>query len=83
MFELCSTETIFTSNSHFVLSARCHTVSGTQSKPVTGLTFSGVAFIDAAPAYLEPHGTPSGGDWAISRSAALFMQGTVVLVVVG
>ncbi len=63
-------------------SALSHIALGTQDKPVTGLAFSGVAFIDAAPAYLEPHGTPSGGDWAISRSAALFLQGIIMLVVV-
>ncbi len=34
-----------------------------------------MTFIDSAPAYLEPHGTPSGGDWAVSRTAALFLQG--------
>jgi hypothetical protein len=35
----------------------------------------------AAPAYLEPHGTPSGGDWAVSRTAALFLQGIYLPIV--
>jgi hypothetical protein len=26
--------------------------------------------------YLAPHGTPSGGDWAVHRGAALFFEGT-------
>lgn len=26
--------------------------------------------------YLDPHGMPSGGDWALQRSGAVFLQGT-------
>lgn len=51
--------------------------SGTQAAPVVGIGFKGLTFRDAAPAFLEPHGTPSGGDWAVSRTAALFFEGTV------
>ena len=41
--------------------------SGTNSAPITGLSFEGVTFRDAAPTYLEPHGTPSGGEPRDSR----------------
>ena len=39
--------------------------------------FLGVGFRDTAPNFLGPHGTPSGGDWAVGRSAALFFEGTI------
>ena len=38
-------------------------VSGTKSKPVTGITIRGITFTGAAPTYMEPHAVPSGGDW--------------------
>ena len=36
----------------------------------------GVGFRDTAVSYLEPHGMPSGGDWALQRTAAVVVQGT-------
>ncbi len=33
-------------------------------------------FRDTAYTYLDPHGVPSGGDWALQRTGAIFMQGT-------
>lgn len=50
--------------------------SGSQAEPVVGIGFLGIGFRDTAPNYLGPHGMPSGGDWAVGRSAALFFQGT-------
>lgn len=38
--------------------------TGTQAKPVVGLSFLGLTFADSAPFFMGPHGTPSGGDWA-------------------
>ena len=29
-----------------------------------------------ASTFMEPHGVPSGGDWALQRTAALFFEGT-------
>ena len=52
-------------------------VTGTQADPVVDVGFQGVGFRDTAPNYLGPHGTPSGGDWAVGRSGALFFEGTV------
>ena len=51
------------------------------SGPVTGVSLIGLEFRDAAPTYLEPHGMPSGGDWALQRTAAVFVQGTEGLLV--
>jgi hypothetical protein len=48
-----------------------------QASPVIGVGFFGLGFRDTAPNYLGPHGTPSGGDWAVGRSGALFFEGTV------
>ena len=58
-------------------------VNASQAKPVVGLRFEGLGFRDAAPTYMEPHGVPSGGDWALERRGALFFEGTEGLVIDG
>lgn len=50
---------------------------GTQALPVEGVEFAGITFRDTAPNFMGPHGTPSGGDWAVGRSGAIFFEGTV------
>ena len=50
--------------------------SATQAVPIVGLSIRGVNFRDASPTFLHPHGVPSGGDWTLSRTAALFFEGT-------
>lgn len=52
------------------------TVRGTQEKPATNISFSGLAFTGTLSVFLDPHGVPSGGDWSLQRSAALFFEGT-------
>lgn len=52
-------------------------LQGTQAAPVTHVTLSALTFTGAAMTFLDPHGVPSGGDWALQRSAALFLEGTV------
>jgi hypothetical protein len=52
------------------------TVSGTQANPVKGLHIEGIGFRDTAWTMMQPHGVPSGGDWALERMAALFAEGT-------
>jgi hypothetical protein len=44
--------------------------------PVANLTLSGLGFRDTAPTMLEPHGVPSGGDWALERLASVFLERT-------
>ena len=51
-------------------------IRGTQAAPVTDVIFSGLAFTGTAATFMEPHGVPSGGDWALQRTAALFFEGT-------
>ena len=58
-------------------------VSGTQWDPVKDLKVSGIAFKSAAYTYMDPHGVPSAGDWALERQGALFVQGTEGAVVEG
>lgn len=51
---------------------------------VTGahdITLSGVGFRDTDLMYFEPHGMPSGGDWAVHRGAALFFQDSSSIVI--
>jgi len=51
-------------------------ISGTQWDPVKDLTIDGVTFKSTRYTYMDPHGVPSAGDWAMEREAAVFMQGT-------
>lgn len=52
-------------------------VVGTQAAPVVNVSFVGLGFRDSAIAYFAPHGLPSGGDWALARTGALFFEGVV------
>ena len=49
---------------------------GTQDKPVAGIKHVGVTFTGSRTQFFDPHGVPSGGDWALQRDAALFFEGT-------
>ena len=51
-------------------------INGTMSDPVEEVTIRGVNFRDTAYTYMDPHGMPSGGDWALERMGALFLEGT-------
>lgn len=46
------------------------------TQPVKNITIRGLGFRDGAPTVLEPHGIPSGGDWSLQRTAAVFLEGT-------
>ena len=50
-------------------------VVGTAAAPVRGVSFAGVGFRDTAYSYMAPHAMPSGGDWAMRRDAAVFVEG--------
>ena len=45
-------------------------VTGTQHQPVRNLSITGLTFRDAAFTYMDPHGLPSGGDWALQQQGA-------------
>jgi hypothetical protein len=47
-----------------------------QSDPVMNVSFTGIVFKDTAATYMDPHGTPSGGDWAVTRAGALYFENT-------
>jgi hypothetical protein len=40
-------------------------ISGTMQAPVTNVSLLGLGVRDSAYTYLDPHGVPSGGDWAL------------------
>ena len=48
---------------------------GTQTRPIKNITIAGITIRDSAPTFMEPHGVPSGGDWALQRMGALFYEG--------
>lgn len=50
-------------------------IVGSQAKPVRNVTIRGVGFRDAASTFMDAWGVPSGGDWALHRGGALFMEG--------
>ena len=50
-------------------------VKATQAAPVKNIAFTGIRFTHTAASFMDPHGVPSGGDWALQRSAALFFEG--------
>lgn len=52
-------------------------LSGTADAPVVGVSLSGLVLRDARESFLEPHGLPSGGDWALPYIAAVTVDGTV------
>ena len=53
------------------------TTTGDRNAPVKDITITGVNFRDAKAVYEEQWEVPSGGDWALHRSAAIFLEGTV------
>ena len=51
-------------------------ISGSQTTPVANISVRGLQIRDAAYTYFEPHGLPSGGDWALQPQGAITMHGT-------
>jgi hypothetical protein len=56
-------------------------LTGTQWKPVKDVKLTNVRYTATAPTYMERHGVPSAGDWALDRFAAVFLQGTEGVVI--
>lgn len=47
---------------------------GSSSNPIIGINVTNIQFERTSPNFMKPHEMPSGGDWAITRSGALFFQ---------
>ena len=47
------------------------------------LTFRGLTVTHTAPTFLDPYECPSGGDWAIHRGAAVFVQDSTNITIEG
>merc|ERR1712079_743961 len=51
-------------------------ITGTQWNPVKKMHLSNVHYESSSITYLDPHGVPSAGDWALERVGAIFIEGT-------
>jgi len=51
-------------------------ITGTQHTPAENIFVQGITFRASRYTYMDPHGVPSAGDWALERNAAIFLQGT-------
>ena len=51
-------------------------LNGSRAKPVVNITLAGLVLQDTRPTFLEPRTTPTGGDWALERTAALVIDGS-------
>jgi len=51
-------------------------LKGSQAQPITDVSFSGITFTQGRTTFMEPRGNPSGGDWALERLGAIFLEGT-------
>ena len=60
-----------------------YSYNGTQAKPVKDVSLKGITLRDTAYTYLDPHGSPSGGDWSLQKQGAITAVGTEGLVVKG
>lgn len=56
-------------------------IMGTPGFNAENISFSGITFSTTAISVLEPHGIPSGGDWALERVGALVFENTVDCVI--
>lgn len=56
-------------------------IEGFQSNPFKNISFSHLTFAETSSTFLESYEVPSGGDWAIHRNGALFIEGGENIVV--
>src|SRR5689334_7413698 len=54
---------------------------GNQSNPIENVTIRGITFRDTEYTYLLDHGMPSGGDWALQRTGAIYIEGAINMVI--
>eukprot|EP00937_MAST-01D_sp_MAST-1D-sp2_P005490 g5490.t1 len=51
-------------------------VVGTQAQPAHHIAIAGLTLRDTAYTYMDEHGLPSGGDWALQKQGAITLVGT-------
>eukprot|EP01063_Lacrimia_lanifica_P013035 TRINITY_DN196_c0_g1_i2.p1 TRINITY_DN196_c0_g1~~TRINITY_DN196_c0_g1_i2.p1 ORF type:complete len:793 (+),score=349.08 TRINITY_DN196_c0_g1_i2:64-2442(+) len=51
-------------------------LTSTRWNPIKDVTIRGLKLTGTRFSYMEPHGVPSGGDWALERRGAVFLEGT-------
>ena len=51
-------------------------LSSSRWRPIDDVTIRGLTLTATRYTYMDPHGVPSAGDFAIARSAAVFLEGT-------
>ena len=56
-------------------------ISGTKQKPAHHVAITGVTLRDTAYTYFDPHGLPSGGDWALQKQGAITVVGTEAVTI--
>jgi len=56
-------------------------LAGSPSAPVQGVTFRGLSMQDTLPTFTNRYTIPGPGDWSIYPSGALYLQGTLQVVV--
>lgn len=57
--------------------------TGTPDRPVSDVAIRGLSFVDARYTYMDPHGMPSGGDWALQRNGAITLEGVANFTLAG
>jgi hypothetical protein len=56
-------------------------ISGTKASPAHHVAITGITLRDTVETYFEPHGLPSGGDWALQRQGAVTIVGSENVIV--
>ena len=56
---------------------------GTSTHPIKGVSLKGITFQHTYETHMEDHEVPSGGDWSITRNAAILAEGVHDLVIEG
>ena len=58
-------------------------VLGSSAEPVKNVAVANITITHTAVSYLERYEIPSGGDWAITRNGAIFLDGVVGAAITG
>lgn len=58
-------------------------IAGSKAAPAHHVAIEGVTLRDTVYTYFDPHGLPSGGDWALQKQGAITIVGTEAVTVDG